>query len=136
MTPFMLGVQALLDGDSSTAPATTASRPIPMPVGADAQMMIRSLAEQLVSEANAILREHGDVIGLEDHIGPGELSFTLRYRDRAVRVQTVLAGGYAVAQLVVAGQSEAPARRLDGEDALQALLLSLIDPAKTHSIIR
>ncbi|WP_375504550.1 hypothetical protein [uncultured Jatrophihabitans sp.] len=136
MTPFMHSVQALLDGDSMTEPATIESRPISMPVGADAQMMVRSLAEQLVSEANAILREHGDVISLDDEVGPGELTFTLGYRDRAARVQTVLAGRHALATLVIDGQTSAPARQLSGEDELQALVLSLIGTTQTHSTIR
>lgn len=135
MTPFMHSVQALLDGEPATAPATTASEPIPRPVATDAQMMVRSLAEQLVSEANAILREHGEVIRLDDEVGPGELTFTLGYRNRAARVQTVLSGRYAVANLVIDGQDSAPSRQLSGEEELQALVLSLIDTATTHSTI-
>lgn len=134
MTPFMLSVQALLDGESATAPVTADSWPIPMPVATDSQMMVRSLAEQLVCEANAILREHGDVVSLVDEVGPGELTFTLAYRERAARVQTVLAGRYALASLVLDGRTEDAPRQLRGEDDLQDLVLSLIDTAQTHSI--
>lgn len=136
MTPFMLSVQALLDGEPAPLAATTESHPIPVPVATDAQMIIRSLAEQLVSEANAILREHGDVISLDDEVGPGELTFTLAYRERAARVQTVMAGRAALVRLIIDGRAEGTARQLTGENELEALVLSLLDTAPTHSTIR
>ncbi len=136
MTPFMLSVQALLDGEPAPHAATIESRPTSLPVAADAQMMVRSLAEQLVSEANAILREHGDVVSLRDEVGPGELTFTLGYRERAARVETVMAGRSAVVRLIIDGRVEDTPRQLSGEDELQALVLSLIDTAPTHSSIR
>jgi hypothetical protein len=123
----MLSVQALLDGEPAPLPATAASRPLPVPTATDAQVIIRSLAEQLVSEANAILREHGDVLSLEDEVGPGALTFTVGYRERAARVQTVVAGRSAVVQLIIDGQAEDMPRQLAGEDELRALVLSLID---------
>lgn len=136
MTPFMLSVQALLDGAPAPHAATIESRPTPLPVAADAQMMVRSLAEQLVSEANAILREHGDVLSLQDEVGPGELTFTLGYRGRAARVQTVMAGRSAEVRLIVDGRVGDTSRQLSGDGELQALVLSLIDTARTHSPIR
>jgi hypothetical protein len=135
MTPFMLSVQALLDGEPAPQAATTDSQPIPLPIATDAQMMLRSLAEQLVSEANAILREHGDVLSLVDEVGPGELTFTLGYRDRAARVQTVMAGRSAVVRLTVDGRVEDTPQQLTGENELQALVLSLIDTTRTHATI-
>lgn len=126
MTPFMLAVQAQLGGEAAPFPETEASRVNSIAVGADSQMMVRSLAEQLVSEANAILREHGDVISLVDEVGPGVLGFTLGYRDRAARVQTVLAGHTALGRLVIEGESEHEPRQLTNEDELRALVLSLL----------
>ncbi len=126
MTPFMLSVQALLDGEPAPVALTEDSAPVPVPVATDTQVIVRSLAEQLVSEANAILRAHGDVLSLVDEVGPGELAFTLGYRDRAARVRTVMSGRSALVSLVVAGQHEPQPRRLTGEDELQALVLGLI----------
>ncbi len=126
MTPFMLSVQALLDGEPAPVALTEDSAPVPVPVATDTQVIVRSLAEQLVSEANAILRAHGDVLSLVDEVGPGELAFTLGYRDRAARVRTVMSGRSALVSLVVAGQHEPQPRRLTGEDGLQALVLGLI----------
>jgi hypothetical protein len=135
MTPFMLSVQSLLDGDEpAPEAATVASQPAPIPLATDAQVIIRSLAEQLVSEANAVLRERGDVIRLDDEVGPGELAFTLGYRGRSARVQARMAGRSALVSLIVAGRADAQGpqpRQLTSETELQSLLLSLIDPG-TH----
>ena len=80
-----------------------------------------------MSEANAILREHGDVISLDDEVGPGELAFTLGYRGRSARVQTVMSGRSAVVRLLVDGDADDSPRELQTEDELQSLVLSLID---------
>lgn len=138
MTPFMLSVQSLLDGDEPAPEAATVpSQPAPVPRATDAQVIIRSLAEQLVSEANAVLRERGDVISLDDEVGPGELAFTLGYRGRSARVQTRMAGRSALVSLIVPGRAGAQGRlgpqgpqprQLTSENELQSLLLSLIAP--------
>lgn len=132
MTPFMLAVQALLEGEPAPRAATVESRPGPVPVATDAQVIIRSLAEQLVSEANAILREHGEVITLQDEVGPGELSFTFSYRGRTVRIQTVMAGRSALVRLIAEGDSQDTPRRLTSEAELQSLVLSLIAAAPAY----
>jgi hypothetical protein len=126
MTPFMQSVQALLDGGPAPRAGTVPSEPGPVPNATDIQVIVRSLAEQLVSEANAVLREYGDLISLDDHVGPGGLTFVLGYQDRSACVQTTMAGRSALVQLVLDGQPEDQPRRLSGEDELQALVLSLI----------
>lgn len=126
MTPFMLAVQSLLDGEQVAAPATAPSAEVPVAVATDTQVIVRSLAEQLVSEANAVLREHGERISLVDDSGPGELAFTLGYADRYARIETHVSGHSAVARLVRPGLGEGQPRQLTGEDELQALVLSLL----------
>jgi hypothetical protein len=129
MTPFMLSVQSLLDGEEPVPEAATvASQPAPIPLATDAQVIIRSLAEQLVSEANAVLRERGDLISLDDETGPGGLAFTLGYRGRTARVQTQMAGRSALVSLIVAGRSDPQPRQLTSENELQSLVLGLIAP--------
>jgi hypothetical protein len=125
-TPFMLAVQDVLDGCAAPEPATVRSRLLPVPAATDVQVRIRSLAEQLVCEANAVLRETGDVITLDDECGPGALSFTLGYRGRSARVRTAVSGQYAQARLFVAGEPRHGPRCLAGEGELRALLLTLI----------
>jgi hypothetical protein len=132
MTPFMLAVQAVLDGDGDAPELeTAASRTDSLAAATDIQMIIRSLAEQLVSEANAVLREHGDVISLVDECG-GELAFTLGYRDRAARVETVMAGRMAFGRLVIPGQVDDEPRQLATGDEIQALVLRLLADVPHH----
>lgn len=128
MTPFMHSVQDLLDGAPAPRAATVPSVPGPVPAATDTQVVVRSLAEQLVSEANAVLREHGDVIRLDDEVGPGGLTFTIGYRDRSARVCTAMSGRSALVTLVLDGDAGAVPRQLSGEGELQALVLSLIEP--------
>jgi hypothetical protein len=131
VTPFMLKVQALLDGGPAPSPDTEPSRSSSVAVAADTQVIFRSLAEQLVSEANAVLREHGDIISLADECGPGDLAFTLGYRDRAARVQTRLTGRTAVGRLVIGGETDDGPRQLATADEVQALRLSLLAGTRT-----
>jgi hypothetical protein len=132
MTPFMLAVQALLDGEEVPKPTTEPSQTRSIAVATDTQFIARSLAEQLVSEANAILAEHGNRITLVDDSEFGELGFTLGYRDRSARVQTVLSGHTAVGRLVLPGRSEDEPRQLTTGDELQALVLSLLADRPHH----
>jgi hypothetical protein len=128
MTPFMLAVQALVDGQPAPEPATEVSPVTTVPEATDTQMVVRALAEQLVSEANAVLREHGRTIALVDETGPGRLAFTLSYAGRSARLQTQMSGRSAVAELLVAGREAPEPLRLTSEDELQSLVLSLLAP--------
>ena len=105
MTPFMRAVQDVVDGCAVPGPATEWSGPVPVPGATDAQVTLRSLAEQLVCEANAVLGDGGDAVDLEDQCGPGALGFTLTFRDRS-----------AAAPRVVRVPARAVARPLSGPD--------------------
>ena len=126
MTPFMIAVRELLDGARAVVPHTQPSRRRPVPEATDTQVVIRSLAEQLVCEANAVLVDHGDTISLIDDSGPDEFAFTLGYRDRSARIKTTLSGRTGIAQLAFAGAPAAENRELGGEDELRALVLTLL----------
>lgn len=132
MTPFMFAVQELLDGTEAPGYQTEPSAPVPVAAAAHTQVEVRSLAEQLVSEANAILREHGDAISLVDDSGPDELAFTMGYQDRSARVRTMLSGRTAVAELLIPGLTEGERRQLSTEDELRALVLSLLAGSPAH----
>lgn len=127
MTPFMHQVQELLDGGPTSSPQTLPSEEVTVAHAADTQVIIRSLAEQLVSEANAVLVDSeaaAGTLGLTDETGTGALAFTLDYADRSARIETVVSGHTAIAQLVVRGVPTS--RRLAGEDEMAALVLELI----------
>jgi hypothetical protein len=125
MTPFMLAVEACLAGQASPGPATEDAEPQRVAVATNTQVMIRSLAEQLVSEANTILRSHGRAINLVDHCRPGELAFTLEYTDRCARIETTVAGRTALSRIAIAG-APSSSRRLSCDAEVAALILTLI----------
>jgi hypothetical protein len=110
MTPFMERVaEAVTGGEQGGSPGTRPSEPRPVVIGADEQVMTRALAEQLVSEANAVLVSAGPgaagpgaaggVIDLEDELGEGRLSFVMRYQERYARVSTSFAHRTSVGRL-------------------------------------
>ncbi len=136
MTPFMLKVAELVGSPDTDIelvapmPMTRISQRIATGTGADRQVAIRSLAEQLVCEANAVLSSAAtagdDHLALFDETLPNELAFNVAYRGRGVRVSTTFEDGTAYARLVGDGfESELP-RELDGPDALPDLLVRLL----------
>lgn len=136
MTPFMIRVAELLgtveqDGDIEVPmPNTRVSQRIATGTGADRQVALRAYAEQLVSEANAVLDSHratGDhMLTLFDETLPSELAFNVGYAGRAARVSTTFEDGTAYGRLVGDGfESDLP-RELEGPDALPDLLVRLL----------
>jgi hypothetical protein len=130
MTPFMLRVAEVVgvdtDPESLPVPETAPSVPRPVNEGADRQVAVRSMAEQLLCEANAVLVEQDDHLTLVDEVGDAELTFVVSYRGRQARVSTRFDGGVAVGQIVGDGVSSAGPRELTGPDALPDLLLLLL----------
>ncbi len=130
MTPFMFRVAELIghEGDPGPTPmpVTRVSQRIATSTGADRQVAIRSLAEQLVCEANAVLDASDDHLTLSDETLPHELAFSVGYRGRAARVSTTFENGTAYGRLVGDGfESELPVE-LEGPDALPDLLVRLL----------
>ena len=144
MTPFMVRVadlvgmpqnqleEAALD-TLAPMPMTRISQRIATSTGADRQVAIRSLAEQLLCEANAVLADSDDHLSLTDETLPSELAFSVGYRGRAARVSTTFEDGTAYGRLVGDGfESELP-QELDGPDALPDLLIRLlVESGVTH----
>jgi hypothetical protein len=126
VTPFMAAVAEILDGEPPAPPETTPSEACTVAEAANAQVAIRSLAEQLVSEANVVLHANGSAIELTDEVGPGALTFTLAYRDRAARVRTNMQGRTATAHVTLPGAADGPDRQLASEDEVRALVLTLL----------
>jgi hypothetical protein len=122
----MRAVQDVLGGCAVPEPATMRSGLVPVPGATDAKVTLRSLAEQLVCEANAVLADVGDVVALDDQCGPGALAFTLTFRNRSAEVRTVMSGRCAQARLLVGGEPASGPRRLADEGQLRALVLTLI----------
>ena len=130
MTAFMQRIATIVGSDTVPEiipmPTTRISERIATSTGADRQVAIRSLAEQLVSEANAVLDQSDDRLALIDETLPHELAFEVVYRGRAARVSTTFADGTAYGALVGDGfESELP-QELDGPEALPDLIVRLL----------
>jgi hypothetical protein len=119
-TPFMTEVEAVLAGRQPPPFTLPASRPQGVAHGTDAQVAARVLAEQLVSEANAVLRAGGATIDLDDEPGPDGLAFTLRHRDRQARVETRFDDGATIATV------DGRAVEVGNASNMAALLLALV----------
>jgi hypothetical protein len=131
VTPFMIRIAELIgaETDSVDEPLqyrTRSSSPVLASVGADKHVAIRALAEQLVCEANAVLAEAEDHLGLFDEATDAELAFSVTYRQRAVRFSTRFTDGRAFARLVGDGIGPGEARELDGPEAVADLLVLLL----------
>lgn len=130
MTPFMLRVADLIgaEGDPEPVPMplTRVSRRIATSTGADRQVAIRSLAEQLVCEANAVMATSDDRLSLSDETLAHELAFSVGFRGRAARVSTTFEDGTAYGRLVGDGFGSELPQELDGPDALPELLIRLL----------
>ena len=131
MTPFMLRIAELIGAetdevDEPLAYKTKLSNPELASVGADKHVAIRALAEQLLCEANAVLDDSDDQLGLFDEATDGELAFTVTYRNRAVRVSTKFEDGKAYGRLIGDGVEPGADRELEGPDAVADLLVLLL----------
>lgn len=130
MTPFMHRVADLIgsdvDPDELPEPATRPSVAYAVNEGTDRQVAIRSLAEQLVCEANAVVGAADDHLFLEDEVGGGELAFTIHYRGRGARVSTRYLDGAAYGQIVGEGGPTVEPRELVGPEALPDLIMRLL----------
>lgn len=107
LTPFMVRVrEATTGGDSSATLVFRKSRPELIAVAIDEWFYLRTGAEHVISEANSMLHE-SDKITLEDEYGTGQLSFTLRWRDRSIRV-AVDRGGLHSGQVITESSAFRP----------------------------
>ncbi len=133
MTPFMARVADAVGAphDAVPLPTTRPSVPKPVGVGADEQVLIRSLAEQLVSEANAVLADRGRLIALDDELVEGRLGFRLSYGDRCARVVTRFTRGHSLGRLLGDGVGTGEPRELTSPGEVESLLLLLLGEARS-----
>jgi len=141
VTTFMHRVAELVDADTSELPEPLVYRTRPsigtaVNEGADRHVAVRSLAEQLLCEANAVLTEPHDHLTLTDEVGEHELAFSVNYRGRALRVSTRFDGKVAHGRIVGDGIPPGEERELVGPDAVADMLLLLIaeDELAHHAV--
>jgi hypothetical protein len=126
VTPFMARVAGLGGGQPPGEPPVMLSEPKPWAVGLDDQVTLRSLAEQLVCEANAVLSAAGQRIALDDELGGQALSFTITYQGRSARIATRREAGVARASLDHWGPRPPQLVELAGPAALEDLIAALV----------
>lgn len=128
MTPFMLRVSDVLDLPADVdLPEIQASRRLPAAIGADEHVECRSLAEQLVCEANVVLAANDlERIELTDEVKAGQLSFAMSYGQRHARIVTNIGHDTAVGHLYGIGSRHLGNVELTGADQVEKLVLLLI----------
>lgn len=130
LTPFMVRVrEATSGGDSSATLKFRRSRPELITVAVDEWFNMRARAEQVIAEGNSMLKPEGDHITLEDEHGTGHLSFTLRWRDRYVKVavdQDDLHSGHVVTESSGLQPGEGIEVTPDDDGFMEELAISLI----------
>jgi hypothetical protein len=126
MTPFMKKVDDVLRGQAlSSTPDSSRSALRPLGEALHNQVELRALAEQLVSEANVVLNDHGTHLDLVDEPGGENLSFTVSCGHARAVVVTALSGRQAWGRLIW-GDDEREMRELTGTEALADLILGLV----------
>lgn len=86
-TPFMLRMRDALTGDGGHSVLHfEPSRPTSVAFAIDEWFGLRARAEHVIAEANAMLHDSAERIELEDEFGTGHLGFSVRWRDREVRI--------------------------------------------------
>ncbi len=101
--------------------------------GTDRQIALRSLAEQLVSEANAVIVDPTSRLSLVDEVGGDELAFTIACRNHQARVSTHFEGGQTLGQVISDDLPQGEPRELVGPEALPDLLVRLVIAAGLHN---
>lgn len=127
MTEFMVRVADALEDPSTGRPAPELRASVPRTVGHGAHEMVelRSLAEQLVCEANAVLASVGREIRLEDETGSEHLAFVLRIGQSWARVVTSFEDRQSFGQLVTS-RYVGSRYELAGPEALPDLIVALV----------
>ncbi len=138
MTPFMLRVAELVGADPDDdpelpIPALSPARRRAAGEGADRYMGLRSLSEQLVCEANAVLDEMDDHLTLTDEVGGEELAYRINFRGRAARVSMRFQGHTASGQTVGDGLlANEPVELVDVDALPDLIVLLLMESDLTH----
>lgn len=128
MTFFMQRLAAALASDADTElpmPTMRLSQPEAFIVGSDRHVALRSLAEQLVCEANAVILDPVSHLNLYDEVGGDELAFSITCNAHVARVATTFRGGQATGHIISDDLPHEQPYELSGPDALPDLIVRL-----------
>lgn len=136
MTFFMHRLAEVLGTEEPTEAPEPSLRPaaaVARNQGTDRQIALRSLAEQLVSEANSVITDPTSHLRLVDDVGGDELAFTIHCRNHQARVSTRFEGGQTVGQVISDDLPQGEPQELSGPEALPDLLVRLVVTAGLHN---
>lgn len=123
-----------IDEDEIPAPVLKPARAGARNEGVDRQIALRSLGEQLVSEANAVIQDKANHLALYDEVGnTHELAFTITCGPHSARVVTVIDDKDAIGQIISDTLPQNEAYQLEGPDALPDLIIRLCIVAGLHN---
>ncbi|GEL18837.1 hypothetical protein [Pseudonocardia asaccharolytica] len=132
-TPFMLRTRDVLDGEDRSTPLRLRPSCLhPVARATDEWFYLRARSEQVIAEANAMLRGRAAPVDLLDEYGTGELGFVLRRGDRSARIRLGQAGRQAWVELQ--RPYVADARPVEPEDpaVLEDLVVELLADTRAH----
>ena len=109
------------------------STPTSRGTGTDRQIELRSLDEQLVCEANAVIQDREHLLSLDDECGREELAFTIQCKNHTARVSTRYDGDVTHGQIISSDLPGTELHELDGPDALPDLIIRLCLVAGLHN---
>lgn len=136
MTFFMARLAAVLAAEGPgelPVPAMRPSRAESFIVGGDRHVGLRSVAEQLVCEANAVIDDPTSHLVLFDEVGGDALAFTISCDSHTARVATRFAAGQATGQIVSGDLPHEQPYELSGPEALPDLIIRLCLVAGLHN---
>lgn len=136
MTFFMHRFADVLGAEAPTEAPMPATRPassVPRNEGTDRQIELRTLAEQLVCEANAVIADPTSHMTLVDEVGGSELAFTITCRHHLARVSTKFSGGHTIGQIISDDLPSEEPQELVGPESLPDLLIRLALVAGLHN---
>lgn len=108
-------------------PQIQLSRQRPAAIGTDGYVECRSLAEQLVCEANVVLSSNGcERLALTDDLESDALAFCITYADRQARIVTNIGRDVATGHIYGVGARHFGNVELTGADQVEQLILLLI----------
>lgn len=128
MTFFMARLAEVLGSDDIgeiPMPSMQPSAPRAFIVGSDRHVALRSYAEQLVCEANAVIADPVSHLTLFDEVGGDELAFTIACNSHVARVATTFVGGRATGQIVSDDLPHETPTELSGPEAIPDLIVRL-----------
>lgn len=135
MTFFMTRLSDVLASESAElpVPAMRPSSAESFIVGSDRHVALRSYAEQLVCEANAVIDDPTSHLVLFDEVGGDALAFTIACNSHTARVATRFASGRATGQIVSGDLPHEQPYELTGPESLPDLIIRLCIIAGLHN---